>query len=238
MRVVEVLTNLINFVRFPEQVLDTFAGSMSFVWELRVQVRVKRRDGTRCVMKDVEFDTKASVDSVRVDLPGRLFVPGDECEAPCRIIELSPDGASLQCEVVPQSGSSVVLYVDGLSRFEGMIVRCDANAIEVKFVCTVAKRERTAEQIAAMRDKGLNGGSILRRHERAHRKGCTQFTCANGQIVSCEVIDISVSGVSLRTDTRPLIGEFVLIAEIAGQVSRYHEDGISIEFVGKDSAPA
>jgi hypothetical protein len=185
-------------------------------------------------MMDKGFDTKASADSVRVDLSGRLFVPADEREAPCRIIELSPDGASLQCEVVPGCGSSVVLYVEGLSRFEGVVARRNGDVIEVKFVCTVAKRDRTAEQIAAMRDKGLNSGSILRRHERSHRKGCTQFTRANGQIVSGEVIDISVSGVSLRTDTRPLIGEFVLVAQIVGQISRYHEDGIGIEFVGKE----
>jgi hypothetical protein len=43
-----------------------------------------------------------------------------------------------------------------------------------------------------------------------------------------------VSGVSLKTDSRPLIGEFVLIAQIAGRVSRYHEQGIGIEFVGKE----
>jgi hypothetical protein len=128
-----------------------------------------------------------------------------------------------------------VLYVDGLSRFEGLIARCDGNVIEVKFVCTAAKRDRTAQQIAAIRDKSLNGGSILRRHERWHRKGCTQFTRADGQIVSGEVIDISVTGVSLRTDTRPLIGEFVLIAQIVGLVSRHHEDGIGIEFLGKRS---
>jgi hypothetical protein len=186
-------------------------------------------------MKNVVVDKQASANLTRVDLPGRLFVPGDEREAPCRIIELSPDGASLQCEVVPGSGSSVVLYVDGLSRLEGTTARCDGDVIEVKFVCTAAKRERTAQQIAAMRDKGHNRGSVLRRHERWHRKGCTKFTRADGQIVSGEVIDISVTGVSLRTDTRPLIGEFVLIAQIVGLVSRYHEDGIGIEFVGKES---
>jgi hypothetical protein len=186
-------------------------------------------------MKNVEFDAKASADPIRVDLPGRLFVPDDEREAPCRITELSPDGASLQCEMVPEAGATVVLYIDGLSRFESMIARCDGNVIDLKFVCTVAKRERTAEQIAALYNKDLNSGSILRRHERSHRHGCTQFTRANGHIVSCEVIDISVSGVSLRTDARPLIGEFVLIAQIAGQVSRYHEDGVGIEFVGNVS---
>jgi hypothetical protein len=186
-------------------------------------------------MADMKLDAKASTDHVPVDLAGSLYVPDDGSEVPCRIIELSPDGASLQCDVVPRSGSSVVLYVDGLSRLEGIISRCDGHVVEVKFVCTAAKRERTAEQLVAMRDKGLSGSSLLRRYGRFPRKGCTQFTRANGQIVPSEVIDISVSGVSLKTDTRPLIGEVVLIAEIAGRVSRHHEIGIGIEFVGNES---
>jgi hypothetical protein len=49
-------------------------------------------------------------------------------------------------------------------------------------------------------------------------------------------MDISVGGVSLKTDVRPPIGEFVLIAQIAGRVARIHEDGIGIEFVGQEKA--
>ena len=48
----------------------------------------------------------------------------------------------------------------------------------------------------------------------------------------CEVLDLSVSGVSLKTDVRPPIGEFVLIGQMAGRVARHHEQGIGIEFVG------
>jgi hypothetical protein len=75
---------------------------------------------------------------------------------------------------------------------------------------------------------------VLRRHERSGRKGFAKFTRADGQIVSCEVMDISVGGVSLRTEIKPPVGEFVLIAQIAGRVARHHEHGIGIEFIGQD----
>jgi hypothetical protein len=42
--------------------------------------------------------------------------------------------------------------------------------------------------------------------------------------------------VSLKTDVRPPIGEFVLIGQMAGRVARHHDQGIGIEFVG--GAPA
>lgn len=185
----------------------------------------------------MQLRKRALIEPVRVDSPGHLFVPRDEREASCRIIELSPDGASVQCEVGHDCGTSVVLYIDGLSRFEGSIARCKGDVFDVKFACTAAKRKRTAEQISAFlnNDNGSDGGSILRRHERSSRKDCAQFTRADGQIVPCEVTDISVSGVSLKTDIRPTIGEFVLIAQIAGRVSRHHDQGIGIEFVGKET---
>jgi len=76
----------------------------------------------------------------------------------------------------------------------------------------------------------------LRRHERSSRKGFAKFTRADGQVVHCEVTDISVGGVSLKTDVKPPIGEFVLIAQIAGRVARHHNDGIGIEFIGQEKS--
>jgi hypothetical protein len=185
----------------------------------------------------MQLRKRALIEPVRVDSPGHLFVPSDEREAPCRIIELSPDGASVQCEVGHDCGTSVVLYIDGLSRFEGSIARCKGDVFDVQFTCTAAKRKRTAEQISAFlnNDNASDGGSILRRHERLSRKDFAQFTRADGQIVPCEVIDISFNGVSLKTDIRPTIGEFVLLAQIAGRVSRHHDQGIGVEFVGKET---
>jgi hypothetical protein len=45
------------------------------------------------------------------------------------------------------------------------------------------------------------------------------------------VLDLSLSGVSLKTECRPLIGEMVLIGQTAGRVVRHHENGIALEFV-------
>ena len=171
---------------------------------------------------------------VRVDLPGRLFIPSDNREARCTVLDLSPGGAAVGCDIIPAAGTSVVLYIDGFGRFEGNVVRCDGGGFGLAFVCTPSKRERTAEQLILFLNKALVDDNVLRRHERSHQKGFAKFTRADGQIVQCEVSDISVSGVSLKTDIRPPVGEFVLIAQIAGRVARHHADGIAIEFVGNE----
>jgi hypothetical protein len=176
----------------------------------------------------------------RVDLnqPGRLFTPGDGTESRCTVLNLSPGGAAIACEFVPPYGTPVVLYVDGFGRFEGTVARQDGEGFGIAFVCTTSKRERTAEQLTLFLNKALGDESLLRRHERTHQKGFAKFTRADGQIVNCEVMDISVGGVSLKSELRPPLGEFVLIAGLAGRVARHHEHGIGIEFVGQDkSAP-
>jgi hypothetical protein len=171
---------------------------------------------------------------VKIDLPGRLFVPSDSREARCTVTDLSPGGAAIACEVIPDAGTPVVLYVDGFGRFEGNVVRRDGHSFGVVFVCTSSKRERIAEQLILFLNKTLVDDSVLRRHKRSSQKGFAKFTRADGQIVQCEVMDISVGSVTLKSDIKPPIGEFVLIAQIAGRVTRHHIDGIGIEFVGQE----
>jgi hypothetical protein len=173
---------------------------------------------------------------VRVDLSGRLFIPSDSRESRCTISDLSPGGAAIVCEIIPEAGTPVILYVDDFGRFEGNVVRRDGYGFGIAFVCTPSKRERTAEQLILFLNKTLVDDSVLRRHERSNQKGFAKYTRADGQIVHCEVMDISVGGVSLKTDVKPPIGEFVLIAQIAGRVARHHGDGIGIEFVGQEKA--
>jgi len=172
---------------------------------------------------------------IRVDVPGRLFTPENGQEAPCTVTDLSPGGAGIACDIVPPQGADVILYIDNFGRFEGKVLRRD-QGFSIQFAASKIKRERTAEQLTLFLNQALVDGSVLRRHQPGH-KGFTKFTRANGQIVKCEVMDISAGRCSLKTDIRPLIGEFILIGQMAGRVARHHETGIGIEFVGQE-APA
>jgi len=169
---------------------------------------------------------------VKMDLPGRLFLPADRSEGPCTVLDMSPGGVAVASEFVPELGSAVVLYMDGFGRFEGHVVRQDRGGFGLAFACTPSKRERTAEQLIHFLNNSLGDDSPLRRHGRSSGKGFAKFTRADGQIVHGEVRDISRNGVSLKTDVKPPIGEFILIAQVAGRVCRHHVDGIGIDFVG------
>lgn len=170
---------------------------------------------------------------VEVNLPGRLFVPADSREAQCKVVDLSPGGASIETDLIPETGTNVVLYVDGFGRFEGAVARKDGFGFGIRFNATQLKREKTAEQLTLFMNKELVGDQpVMRAHDRTPTKGVAQFTRADGVIVKCEVIDLSPTGVSVKTAIRPHIGEFVLIGQLAGRVARHHEQGIGIQFVG------
>jgi len=84
---------------------------------------------------------------LKMDLPGRLFLPADSREAACTILDMSPGGAAISSGIVPELGSAVVLYMDSFGRFEGRVVRRGQAGFGLAFVCTPSKRKRTAEQL-------------------------------------------------------------------------------------------
>lgn len=169
---------------------------------------------------------------VPVNLPGRLFIPATSMEAQCKVVDLSPGGASIQCDTAPDIDTHIVLYIDGFGRFEGSVARRDASGFGLRFNATALKREKTAEQLTLFLNKALLDDTIVRAHDRTPTKGVAQFTRADGTVVKCEVIDLSPTGVSVKTALRPQVGEFVLIGQLAGRVARHHADGIGIQFVG------
>ena len=175
---------------------------------------------------------------VPVSLSGRLFVPAESREAHCKIADMSPGGAHIASEIVPPQGTHVVVYIDGFGRFEGVVARPAEGAFGIQFNCSQHKRERVAEQLTLYLNGGNLSESSLRRHDREPTKGLARFTRANGEVVNCEVLDLSLSGVSLITEVRPPVGEFVLIGQMAGRVARHHETGIGIEFVAQEKPVA
>lgn len=187
----------------------------------------------RDVLEDRVRQERRKYLRVRVDLKGRLFVPGEDREAPCVVTDMSPGGAQVTCEILPQPQADVVLYIDGFGRFEGAVARGPKGegGFGVRFNCTALKRERIAEQLNHYLKNGAVDETLLRRHDRKSSRGIARFTRASGEVVNCEVLDLSLGGVSLATEVRPQIGEIVLIGQMAGRVARIHENGIAIEFV-------
>lgn len=175
---------------------------------------------------------------VSVNAPGKLFNPTSGREMPCLVIEMSAGDALVRADLALRAGEKLVLYVDGLGRFEGAVARVDGFSFGIRFSSTFAKRERTAEQLTVYINRDLVDDKTLRRHERILVSGSVQMVRAIEPGSLCEVTDISLSGLSVRTDVRPPVGEFVLIGPLAARVARHTASGLGLEFVGVSFASA
>ncbi|MGQ0740938.1 MAG: PilZ domain-containing protein [Alphaproteobacteria bacterium] len=171
---------------------------------------------------------------VRLAISGRLYIPATQEEAVCAVEDISPGGVSVTCELKQEPQGNIVIYLDGLGRFEGAIARRTPSGFAVAFASSLQKRDRLADQLTLRLNRHLVGESHLRNYERAPAAAGshTVFTRASGEQIRCDVLDFSLTGISVRTELRPPVGEHILIGHRAGRVARHHSEGIGIEFLG------
>jgi hypothetical protein len=177
---------------------------------------------------------------VQVAITGRLYIPATQEEAICTVEDISPGDACILCELREEPRGRAVIYLDTLGRFEGPVVRARNGGFVMTFSCSLQKREKLADQLALEMNRHLMSEADLRRFDRveATNGSFTHFTRSTGEQMRCEVMDLSLTGVSVRTDHKPPVGEHILIGHRAGRVARHHSDGIGIEFLGGGAANA
>ncbi len=182
------------------------------------------------------FDPKKdrrSNERPNIGVKGTIFFPDRQYEEQCAVVDLSPDGAGLKATFSAASGERLILYVDGLGRFEGKIVWRDRLRIGVQFKCSETKRARVADLIAAYLEFGSVSATAVRQTSCLSGEAALHsFTRASGQNLACEIVDMALSGASLRTDERPDVGETIFFGRTPALVIRHTDCGIAISFTG------
>ena len=175
---------------------------------------------------------------VRLPLAGRLYIPATNEEASCTVEDISPGDAALLCELKRDPEGRAVIYLEGLGRFEGPVLRHKPGGFVVTFTCSAQKREKLADQLTLELNRHFLVEGDLRAHERveAIMGTFTHFTRSTGEQIRCAVQDLSLNGVTIGCETKPPVGEHILVGHRAGRVALHHADGIAIEFLGLSSA--
>lgn len=165
-----------------------------------------------------------------ITLLGR-FMRANKQEYPCKLIDISVGGAALMSPVTVYADERIVAYVDELGGLEGTVVRVFDGGFAIKLMATQHKREKLAAQLTWLINKPLLTGIEARRHPRFHvAKPQSNLVLVDGTTVPCRVIDVSLSGASLATDTYPPIKSEVSLGKLRARVVRHHETGIAVEF--------
>jgi len=166
-----------------------------------------------------------------VGVKGKIFFPERQWEEECVVSDLSPDGAGLKSSCSAAIGTQAVLYVDGLGRFEGKVVRRDRLRLGIRFGFSEAKRDRLAQMIADFVERGEIKSTRARTRSRLlGNHALHQFVLPSGQARDCQIVDIALSGASLRTDVRPPVGETITFGKTMAVVVRHTASGIAVSF--------
>jgi hypothetical protein len=167
------------------------------------------------------------------NLPGNLIVPAENITLPCQVLNLSGGGASIRCEDPPPLHTYVILWIGGFGRLEAVTKRFVEGELGLQFVFRETKRQRLLSDICNYTKAGIVGTPNLRRHARLPSISKVRITLPGGDEHSCEVIDVSMRGLSLRTAARPAIDDPISIGRKYGRVVRHHSEGIAVEFAAE-----
>ena len=169
-------------------------------------------------------------DAFPVILFGR-FMRADYSEHACRVKDITPERAIVQAEEPVKEGEHIVAYVDDIGRIEGSVARVMDGAFELRISAGRAGREKLVKKLEWVKAKARGEGVEKRRYERYKPKNSkSSIVLEDGRSYPCEVIDISVSGASVRSQVLPAIGTPVKLGKTRGRVVRHHAEGFAIEF--------
>lgn len=167
----------------------------------------------------------------KLTLLGR-FMRANKHEYPCKLNDISIGGIAVTSPVVPDIDERIVAYFDDIGGLEGTVVRVFDGGFAIRLKATKHKREKLAAQITWLVNRGDISGIDARRHERiAVANKSSTLKLADGTSVNCRVLDVSLSGASVATEARPLVGSQVMFGKLRCRVMRYHERGIGVQFL-------
>jgi c-di-GMP-binding flagellar brake protein YcgR len=168
---------------------------------------------------------------VAVALLGRFMRENKE-EHPCKLIDISVGGAAVKSAVAMPIGERIVAYFDHVGGIEGQVVREIDGGFAFKIEATKHKREKIAAQLTWLANRSELSEIDERRHERiTPRNDTTTLQLAEGVVLSCNVLDVSISGALVGTPARPELGTEVLLGKLRARVVRHHPQGFGVQFI-------
>ena len=182
-------------------------------------------------------DNRRQFERTDLDLNIR-FTTADNNETVGQLIDISAGGLAMATDVRAEKGDSIIAYPDKLGRLTGKVVRIFDGGFAIEFEISDKQRAHLQKRI----DSVITGVPYIRMLEnRKHNRielNLDSQACIepSGETFSCQITDISKTGVQIRSDEAPPIGTFLRVGSLRGIVCRYTDDGFALEFAKADAA--
>ena len=166
-----------------------------------------------------------------VRIPGRFMTEASE-EHQLVSVAMSGTSAEVRSHVLPPAGSNIVCYFDDIGRVVGSVDQTLAKGFIVAFTTTDFKRDKIADRIIWLANKDALGLSDERSQTRFSAGGPAIIRLADGEVLKCRVVDISLSGAGFESmGPAPAIGDIVQAGSLRGEVVRSAGRSFGIRFL-------
>jgi hypothetical protein len=168
----------------------------------------------------------------RYSLPGSMNARGEPRQFACRAVNISTGGIAVAAVVIAKVGTRVIADIEQLGRLEGSVTREFKLGFAMSIKASNQEREMLATKIEWIERKKDFEVCDHRAHARfVPRRPLSFLTLADGSIVPCFVIDISVKGAAVSADISPEIGTVLAVGTVVGRVVRFVPGGFAVQFV-------
>ena len=165
-------------------------------------------------------------------IAGSTNVRGEPRQFACRAVNISAHGVALAAPVIGKPGVLVVANIEQLGQVKGSILRVFKLGFAMSVVADARERQMLANRIDWIERNRHFEVVDNRAHARfIPRRPLSLLTLADGSLLTCFVIDISVSGAAISADITPKLGTVFAVGKVVGRVARYLPGGFAVEFV-------
>jgi hypothetical protein len=170
--------------------------------------------------------------AARYALANRRDSRGNRREFACRIVNISSSAVTLLVPVSGTMGERVITQCDEFGKLEGVIIRLLDRGFVMRL--NVSDEERgDLETKIEWYEKNKNHDLVdNRKHKRIVPKTPhSKLIFADGSVIGCFVIDMSVSGAAVSADIKPVIGTPLGVGTVVCRVVRHRKDGFAVKFL-------
>ncbi|MDP3547963.1 MAG: PilZ domain-containing protein [Phreatobacter sp.] len=163
---------------------------------------------------------------------------GRRREFACRAINVSSRAMMLACPVKGPAGDRAIAYFRTFGKLSGRIIRVLEGGFVMNLTLSEEARAQLVSRLAWMEDHKNLDLHDKRLHARmVPREPYSMLTFVDGSVLSCLVMDMSVTGAAISADVVPDVGTLLAVGRIAARVCRHFPEGFAVEFLD-DQDPA
>ena len=194
--------------------------------------------GTRARARNAERPRMDDRLRLMTNMPGRYHLekwPSTNSKTSyfaCRVQRISPMTMSLAAPIGGEVGDWVTAHFDEFGVLRGQITRPMGFGFTMSLDMTEEERERLASHVQWLEQHKNYEVSDHRRHRRITPKNPqSTLIVADGSMIDCFVIDISMTGAAVSADLEVEIGMAMALGTVVGRVVRILDPGFAIEFM-------